>query len=912
MQLHEIKQRVDLHDLAERLGLERPDPAGNYRSPHHKDKSPSLSIYDCKHSGETKWKDHSSGAGGDCFDLVEYVDRVDNAQAIKRIRELFNLPYERQSQPRQELSTIEYIAQQCLRETDAAVEYLRDKRGIDAEVIKRAIQRKTLGFSTWTSAKKNPGELGYGGPAVAFICKDVTTSQILGVDYRYLDPALNGDLKTKSQGEKSGVVWTSCQHTLKRAHTVVVCESAINALSVETAVQQTGVMKGWAALAIRGTENHDIDWSALTGKRVIVCMDNDAVIQEGPRKGESPGHMAAWRVVDQLTALNIPALIVDQSEWEDINDLNDLLLDSDATTVRTALEKVEQWLIPGLPGDDTPGKKRVFLPAHDWAIYWKYRTRIDFTSIVKEQEGEDGEKITRHEDVCSFRLAALSRITVASAQATMTGEPDIQPRVVFAASVQIPRHGNNLLRRVLEDDNLHNLGSWTKFGTVFRPQQFNRMLAIWERATDIGARNAANFVGLCYREGKPSLNEGPDCYFTEPDKQCPYYNLQFPAGPISNAAKVIDAYQKTFSDNAVAMLLVWGLGCHLKAFLGFWPHMVLQAEKGSGKSTIVKRLERTIGFTMFSGQSLQTEFRLVTSVAHTSHPIGWEELSARKTDVIDKAVALLQETYQFTITRRGSDMTEYLLSAPVLLAGEDVPVDSLLGKVVRTQLVGRRGELIPESLPRFPVREWLQWLQNLDVTRVREIYTATNERLLQRTAASKQDSGAMRMVGNYAALATAWRLLCEFAGIPTGKDNFPDNMLAEMNSHVVESRASREPWVWIMEIILGEIDREQYNAPYKFELIDGVMCLLIRPTHCMQHISQSPALRAKFDSFPVKSARVFNHQLQRANVVFKSDIERTIRRTRIAHLQAISLDALHEYGLSVAIPEDNNQGDFYG
>ena len=309
MQLAEVKERVNLHDLAERLGLERPDPAGNYRSPHHKDKNPSLSIYIDKHSGEEKWKDHSSGEGGDCFDLVCYVERCENGDAIKRIRELYSLPYERQGQPRQELSTIEYIAQQCQRETDAAVEYLRDKRAIDEEVIKRAIQRRSLGFSIWTSAKKNPGELGYGGAAVAFICKDIITSQVVGIDYRYIDPALNGDLKTKSQGEKSGVVWTSCLHTLKRARTVVVCESAINALSVETAIQKTGVMKGWAALAIRGTENHDIDWSPLIGKRVIICMDNDPVIQEGPRKGESPGRMAAWRVVDQLTKKRPSAVI---------------------------------------------------------------------------------------------------------------------------------------------------------------------------------------------------------------------------------------------------------------------------------------------------------------------------------------------------------------------------------------------------------------------------------------------------------------------------------------------------------------------------------------------------------------------------------------------------------------------------
>lgn len=913
MQISEIKKRVDLHDLASRLGLERPEAKGNYRSPHHKDRNPSLSIYLCKNSGDLKWKDHSGGEGGDCFDLVRYVENCEVDDAIKRIRDMFGFPAERRSEERQQLSTIEYIAQQCLRTPESAHDYLVKERGIDVAAVKVAIERRTLGFSEWTSTQVQPGAFGYGGPAVAFICREIDNGGVLGVDYRYLDPALNGGLKTKSQGEKQGVVWTSCIATLRRAHTVVIVESAINALSVDSCIHATQRMKGWAALATRGTENRDIDWTMLAGKRVVICMDNDAPIAEGPKAGHRPGPEAAWRLVDQLTALNIPALLVDQDtlEWKDINDLNDFLRKHGTTATRSALERTEQWLIPGLPGSDSGdahrGRPRIFLPPHDFAVYWKYRARPDFTTLVKEREGEDGETITSHEDVCGFRLAALSRITVASAQATMTGEPDIQPNVVFAASVQIPRHGNVLLRRVLTDDALHNLTQWTRFGPVFRPQQFSRMLGIWERATHLGARNAANFVGLCFREGKPVLNEGPDCYFNEPEKQCPYHNLRFPSGSINDASKVIGAYQRTMKSNAATQLLVWALGGHLKSFLGFWPHLVLQADKGAGKSTLIKRLERSIGFTMFSGQSLGTEYRLITSVSHTSHPVGWEELSARRQDVIDKAVALLQETYQFTITRRGGEMTEYLLSAPVLLAGEDVPVDSLLGKVVRAQLTGRRGEILPENLPRFPVREWLQFLAKLDPSRVRETYASALGKLMKRTAASGADDGAMRMVGNYAALATAWRLLCEFSEVPIEQGGFPDDLLAEMNGHVIESRASREPWVWILEIILGEIDRGEFNAPHQFEVgDDGDTYLLLRPTHVMQHLSQSTALRAKFDALPVKSARVFGHQLKRAGVIAKEDVERTIRRTRVAHLQALSLDRLREYGLSVAIPENTN------
>lgn len=914
MQLSEIKKRVDLHDLASRLGLVRPDTKGNYRSPHRKDASPSLSIYTTP-TGEQRWKDHGGAGndGGDCFDLVVYVEGGEPGDAIQRVRELYNFPVERSSNEPQQLSTIEYIAQQCLRTPDAAINYLVEQRGIDAGVAKKAFERRTLGYSDYASARVEPGQQGYGGPAVAFICRDSATNAVRGVDYRYLDPALNGGLKTKSQGDKSGVVWTRCAATLKRAHTVVIVESAINALSVDTAAEATGRMKGWAALAVRGTKNVDIDWSMLTGKLVIVCMDNDEPIADGPQKGRRPGPEAAWGIVDALTALNIPALLVDQGteEWKGVNDLNDFLRKHGPTVTRVALERAEHWLIPGLPGsnagDANLGKPRIFLPAHDFALYWKYRTRTDFTSIVKERTDDSGETITTHEDVCGFRLAALSRITVASAQATMTGEPDIQPNVVFAASVQIPRHGNVLLRRVLTDDALHNLTHWNRFGPVFRPQQFSRMLAIWERATHLGARNAANFVGLCFREGKPVLNEGPDCYFSEPDKQCPYHNLRFPTGSTGDAVRVIEAYQRTMHYNAAAQLLTWSLGGHLKAYLGFWPHMVLQADKGAGKSTLVKRLERSVGFTMFSGQSLSTEFRLITSVSHTSHPVGWEEISARKQDVIDKAVALLQETYQHTITRRGTEMTEYLLAAPVLIAGEDVPVDTLLGKVVRSQLTGRKGAPLPEHLPRFPVREWLQFLAGLDPARVRELYAATRAKLLTRSAASSDDDGATRMVGNYAAIATAWQLLCEFAGIARDQGGFPDDLVAEMNSHVVESSSSREPWVWILEIILGEIDRGEFSAPFHFErsdLADGDTWLLLRPTHVMQHLSQSTALRAKFDALPVKSARVFHAQLQRAGVIAKADVERSIRRNRVAHLQALSLDRLREYGLSVAVPEN--------
>jgi hypothetical protein len=331
--------------------------------------------------------------------------------------------------------------------------------------------------------------------------------------------------------------------------------------------------------------------------------------------------------------------------------------------------------------------------------------------------------------------------------------------------------------------------------------------------------------------------------------------------------------------------------------------MMIQSDKGSGKSTLIKRLERAIGMTMFSGQSLTTEFRLLTSISHTSHPVGWEELSARRQDVIDKAVGMLQENYQYTVTRRGTEMTEYLLSAPVLLAGEDVPVRSLLGKIIRTDLTGKKGPLLPDDLPRFPVRTWLEFLSRLSRSEVLNRYREIRAIFLSSSRASGQDEGALRMSGNYAAVFMAWQYLCEFAGIEHSQGDFDDHLIEEMNRHIGETSADREPWVWIMETALSEIAAGRFTFPFAWEGNDDEAALLIRTSHIMDHISTAPPLREKWNGLPVKSDRVFKKQMQHAGVI-TGDCERTIHNRRISNLQIIPLSKLEQFGL-YATPSKN-------
>ena len=919
--INQLREMIDLHELARRLGVERPanTSTGNYRSPHHPDNHPSLSI---SKDGK-KFTDFSAGGdntSGSCVDFIMYVQGIDEvSEAMRQLHELYDLDFDKPkevAQP-QKKTLVDYVAKNCLENKHRAMEYLVEKRGIDKKVVELCLKRNTVGFNTYTSKTKSKGEVGWGGDGVSFITYQAGINKVAAVDTRYLDPDINGGLKSNCQGDKWGQFWTPDPIRLDSdaIKTVVVVESPINALTVESHAGS-----GVAAVAIMGVKNGGHEWKRLKGKRIVLCLDNDEPVSDRGRNfGHRPGQESAWRIHEEMTALNIAALFVDLNteEWEGVNDINDYaqMHDKDCkdtykSHTRIALKRLDHCLIPGLSIEgagqkDKPFfKRRVYLPDHDFKIYWRFHVQEDFTSCMKTKtDGEGHEKIVP-EDVCGFRIASLSKVSVASATATMSGEKDLQPRLIFAATVQTPRHGNTLLRRVMSDEALHNVDQWRKFGPIFKPAGFARLLNVWERATSLGARDAVNFVGLCWRDGKIVINEGPDCYFTDPEKQCPYHNLTFSSGSKWNAARVLKAYQETFKDNAAAMMLTWAVGAQLKNFIGFWPHFMLQADKGAGKSTLCKRLERTIGFSMLSGQSLATEFRLLTSVSHTSHPVGWEELSARKQEVIDKAASILQECYQYSITRRGGEMTEYVLCAPVLLAGEEVPVQTLLQKLVRTDLSGKRGPLMDEDLPVFPMREWMKFLEAFDKKKIFELL-ANAEKYAVDSCCASSDESSHRIVKNYAVLMMTWKLLCEFSGVNVNNGNFIGSCVREMNLHITETKSEREPWIWIMETILGEIDRGRYENPFKFDDKEGELCLLIRPLHIMQHIATTPALKERWNSLPIKGARVLKKNLLRSGVVKNDNVERRINHQRVPNLIALSVEGLASYGLHPSIPVES-------
>lgn len=197
----------------------------------------------------------------------------------------------------------------------------------------------------------------------------------------------------------------------------------------------------------------------------------------------------------------------------------------------------------------------------------------------------------------------------------------------------------------------------------------------------------------------------------------------------------------------------------------------------------------------------------------------------------------------------------------------------------------------------------------MSANEIKARYRVSLEYCQKRSRTTIEDATGRRMMENYAAVLLSWSLLCDFAGIDREQGDFAGDLIGEMNCHIAETNGVRLPWVWIMEILLSELESKRYDHPYAWgnavnESGHSELALFLRPAHVMDHISTAPHLRSKFDSLPIKTGRVFKQQLMGSGVVIEEDAERTIRGYRTAHLAAISIKRLEKIGLYASPSSD--------
>ena len=178
-----LNAEIDCEDLAERLGLVRPGgSSGNFRSPHHPDRAPSVSVYQPDGSGPKRWKDWSTDEGGGPVDMLMWARGLDFQDAVKELASMYGIsvpaPAGAVPQQRREPTLAEWIAEKCIAaakgdQKELLLDYLCGKeagqRHLSLRVVEEGIKRGTIGLNTWTKPGAEPGEQGYGGLAAAFI-----------------------------------------------------------------------------------------------------------------------------------------------------------------------------------------------------------------------------------------------------------------------------------------------------------------------------------------------------------------------------------------------------------------------------------------------------------------------------------------------------------------------------------------------------------------------------------------------------------------------------------------------------------------------------------------------------------------------------------------------------------------------
>lgn len=847
------------------------------------EKQASLSVF----QGGKAFKLHNTDdVKGDVFNFIQYKENCDFRKALEIAADYAGITLEPvRADPRvcpgkkQDKALHEHIASKCLAEaTDARlVEYLTG-RGISKAAIERAITCKTLGMNTYKSATKQPGEKFYGGEAAAFIVRSRNPGHIQAVDMRYFDPALNGGLKTQCQGNKDGHFWCADYNALKHAAHVVIVESSINALSIDSAE-----LKNTAAIAVLGTGNiANMDWVFLRGKTVTIAFDKDQPKKKNG-KWQAPGQQAAWKLYDMLSDLGISAFLVNHDSWthgykitdEHINhyladnpeeqerlnkidpavleharnkiantirttgiDVNDLLKEKGPEEIRRMLKDTEQWLIPGVGGKQDKDTKinRVFLPEVDRADYWRFRTSPEHTWYMKTmmvtEKDETGETVKNidgkpekeekevPQDVCGFRIANLRRVEVSDYVAATSGTEDHSPETFYVAHVQTRLEKARLKKKVFKEE-LYNIKKWeSHFGAVYNQNIFKRALTTLENTAGLNVIKTTNIVGLSWMDGKLIATEGPDCFFAEPDKQCAsYHHMTFHSGTKEDAIASINQWRNAYKGNQGLIMLDWALNTHMKMFTNAYPHMLLGGPKGTAKSYLAEMLGVAVPMHKYSLPEMN-DYRLRIATAGTSFPIMIDELTNAK---VDKRLLLsnqLQNLYTKEPMNAGSPPLLYLKMAPVMVGGEDLgDMDNVLSKTVRTMFkLEDRGDFIhPSDVVKFPVKQWLEFYCGIDRKQGEALYAQALTDCQKK--ATGTDATSERMIRNYANLLLGWRLLCEFTGLPVSTFGMEHSIYTEMNMHIGTTEADREPWVKIIDKITLEMSREAYPYPWGIETI---------------------------------------------------------------------------------------------
>jgi len=176
-------------------------------------------------------------------------------------------------------------------------------------------------------------------------------------------------------------------------------------------------------------------------------------------------------------------------------------------------------------------------------------------------------------------------------------------------------------------------------------------------------------------------------HFPQGREESVYHGHRFAT---SGSKLIFDRFAALIRSQHLAMVLVWALGSLLKPKLGWaYPHLVVTADSGTGKSTWAGILEARFGWRSIAGPTeFQTSYRTKKSFANTNVPIQVEEIGRLSNQARQWLIQNANLAYNRELSTHGHLDKRFVLCAPMLAWGQDFGVRdvALATKVIRADL----------------------------------------------------------------------------------------------------------------------------------------------------------------------------------------------------------------------------------
>ena len=329
---------------------------------------------------------------------------------------------------------------------------------------------------------------------------------------------------------------------------------------------------------------------------------------------------------------------------------------------------------------------------------------------------------------------------------------------------------------------------------VNRAQDFRTLMAYLIDDEEILALdeqlNRTLYVGIVEDHlGHYVVSDGVE--FPGGTEECPYAGKRFNR---TGDMRFFERAAKLTTNGVSEIIMVATLGAPIKAATKRWPNTGGEGDTTSGKSTLLERVLNPLGITSFGPSHCRTAYRIRKMVINTNLPVALDEAGRLGRSMRHILVDVLNEGYGITPSTHGEGQRMCVISAPVILFGQDLPFNDLAlsTKIIKVTLDPacrdpKALEALMASESSFPTRRWLEFLAEYMSTHDvnREIHERT-EVMRERVFGTgvPPAANAERFIWNWAAVSYAGDILVAF-GAPVS-DAFQVNLVNAAKAHADE------------------------------------------------------------------------------------------------------------------------------